>query len=48
MSECPRRDAKLLWSVYADDSIPINGELDFIIFPEAIRQAMEWVESQED
>lgn len=42
-----KSDAKLLWSVYADDSIPINGELDLISFP-AIRQAMEWVESQED
>ncbi len=40
-----KSDAKLLWSVYADDSIPSNGELDLISFP-AIRQAMEWVASQ--
>ena len=42
-----KSDAKLLWSVYADDSIPSSGELDLISFP-AIRQAMEWVESQQD
>ena len=42
-----KSEAKLLWSVYADDAIPLNGELELSSFP-AIRQAMEWVENQHD
>ena len=42
-----KSDAKLLWSVYADDSIPIDGALHLSSIP-AIRQAMEWVDNQTD
>ena len=40
-----KSDAKLRWSVYADDAIPSKGEVNLSSFP-AIRQAMEWIESQ--
>lgn len=39
-------DAQLLWSVYAGDATPAQGSVALISFP-AVRQAMEWVGSQE-
>ena len=41
-----KSDALLLWSVYAGDATPAQGSVPLISFP-AVRQAMEWVESQE-